>query len=73
MENLTVSEKIRILAARKNVTLSELARRIDKSPANFLNQLKADNWRVPDLEKIAAALGLVFVCDFIEKDDAGRG
>ena len=66
MENLTTAEKIRILAARKNITLSELARRIDKSPANFLNQLKADNWRVSDLEKIAAALGMRFVSDFVE-------
>lgn len=67
MDNLTIAEQIRIIAKRKNISLSEVAERIGKSPANFLNQLKADNFRVNDLKEIAAALGVSFSAQFIEK------
>ena len=67
MDNLTIAEQIRIIAKRKNISLSEVAERIGKSPANFLNQLKADNFRINDLKKIAVALGVSFSAQFIEK------
>ena len=66
MEKLTISEKIRILAARKNMSISALGAALGKSPANMLNQLKRDDFRVSDLEKIAAALGMRFECDFVD-------
>lgn len=67
MEKLTIAEKIRIIAARKNMSLSALAAALEKSPANFMNQLKRDDFRISDLEKIAEALGVRFEYDFIEK------
>jgi len=66
MENLTTAEKIRILAKRKNKSLSDIARELNKTPANFLNQLARDDFRVSDLERIAAALGVRFEYDFID-------
>ena len=66
MENLTIAEKIKILCSRKGMTISSLAAALGKSPANFLNQLKRDDFRISDLEKIAAALGVRFEYDFKE-------
>ena len=66
MEKLTTAEKIRILAKRKNKSLSDIARELNKTPANFLNQLARDDFRVSDLERIAAALGVRFEYDFID-------
>lgn len=48
------------------MSISDIARALGKSPANMLNQLKRDDFRVSDLEKIAAVLGVQFVCDFTE-------
>jgi len=67
MERLTESEKIRILAKRKNVSLSELANRFGVSQSGFMNRLRADNWRCAELRKIGEILGAEFVTDFIEK------
>lgn len=66
MDDLTIAEKIKIIAARRGMSISDIARALGKSPANMLNQLKRDDFRVSDLEKIAAALGVRFVCDFTE-------
>ena len=68
MEKLTIAEKIKILAARRGMSISALAAALGKSPANMLNQLKRDDFRVSDLEKIADALGVRFECDFVEKE-----
>lgn len=74
MDKLTIAEKIKILAGRRGMSLSDLARALGKSPANLLNQLKRDDFRVSDLEKIAAALGVRFSYDFIEcETEAGPG
>lgn len=68
MENITTAEKIRILAKRKNKSLSSIAADLGKTPANFLNQLARDDFRESDLYKIAAVLGVVYVSDFIENE-----
>lgn len=66
MENLTTAEKIRILSKRKNISMSDIARALDKTPANFLQQLSRGDFRESDLRKIAAALGVDLVLDFKE-------
>lgn len=67
MKDLTISENIKVLAARRGLSLSELARVLGKSPQNFIQQIKRDDFRVSDLEKIAAALDVNFIYDFVEK------
>ena len=58
MDNITTAEKIRILAKRKNKSISDIARELGKTPANFLNQLARDDFRESDLKKIADILGM---------------
>lgn len=66
MKDLTISENIKIFAARRGLSLSELARTLGKSPQNFIQQVNRNDFRISDLEKIAAALGVRFEYDFIE-------
>ena len=68
MENITTAEKIRILAKRKNKSISSIAADMGKTPANFLNQLSRDDFRESDLKKIADVLGVTYISDFIEKE-----
>lgn len=46
--------------------MSDIARALDKTPANFLQQLSRGDFRESDLRKIAAALGVDLVLDFKE-------
>lgn len=73
MENITISENIKIMAARADLSLSEVARRFGDTPQNFTQKLKRDNFRVGDLEKIANICGYTFTWDFkkIKQDAPG--
>lgn len=65
---LTVSEKIRMAAARSGVSLSELARRIGKTPQNLSQRLKRGTIYPEELEQIAAALGAEIDVAFVFPD-----
>lgn len=55
-----ISEKIRILLIKRNVTMSELASKIETTPQNLSNKLNRDNFNEKEIRSIAEALG----CDF---------
>ena len=66
-EILTQSNYIKMLCANEDVTLTELAEKLNKSQANFSKQMKRSNFRVSDMEKIADALGYEFTYEFKRK------
>lgn len=57
---MLVSEQIRILCVRCNISVAELARRMGTSPQNFGSKLKRESFSVVDLERIASAVGCSF-------------
>ncbi len=57
---MTISEQIRILCVRKNMSLAELARRLNTTPQNFNSKLKRESFTVAELEKIAEVSGVTF-------------
>lgn len=61
---MTISEQIRILCVRKNMSLAELARRLDTTPQNFNAKLKRERFTVAELEKIAEVSGVTFERNF---------
>lgn len=65
---LTMSEKIRILIRRKNITISELATLIETTNQNLSNKLSRDNFSEQELHKIAKVLGCKFEGFFIFND-----
>ena len=62
---MRISEQIRVLCVRRNVSEAELARRLGKSPQNFNSKMKRETFTINDLEKVAAALGVAFKRSFI--------
>ncbi|MCD8385220.1 MAG: helix-turn-helix transcriptional regulator [Clostridiales bacterium] len=65
---MTVSEQIRVLCVRSNISVSELARRLGTSPQNFNARLKRESFTVADLEHIANVTGSSFERKFILKN-----
>ena len=61
---MCVSEKIRVLAAMKNISIAEIARRLNTSPQSFSGKLKRASFTIHDLEEIAEVVGVEFEYSF---------
>ena len=57
---MTISDQIKVLCVRSNVSVSELARRVGTTPQNFNAKMKRGSFTVSDLEFIAETLGCSF-------------
>ena len=62
---MTVTEQIKVLCVRCNVSEAELARRLGKSPQSFNSKMRRGTFSVDEMDKIADALGVVFKRVFI--------
>lgn len=62
---ITISEQIRVLCVRSNISVAELARRLGKSPQSFNSKLKRGSFTIKDLEEIAEATGTSFRRNYI--------
>lgn len=62
---MNVSEQIKILCIRSNISVSELARRVGTSPQNFNAKLKRETFTISDLEKIAEVVDCTFERNFV--------
>ena len=48
---MTISEHIRVLCARLNISQAELARRVGQSPQSFSAKMKRESFSVEELAK----------------------
>lgn len=62
---MTISEQIKVLCVRCNMSEAELARRLGKSPQSFNAKMKRESFTIDDLDKIAEAVGVEFKRNFI--------
>ncbi len=62
---MTITEQIKILCIRSNVSEAELARRLGKSPQSFNSKMKRGSFTIVELEAIAEVLGAKFNRKFI--------
>ena len=62
---MTVTEQIKVLCVRCNVSEAELARRLGKSPQSFNSKMRRGTFSVDEMDKIADALGVDFKRAFI--------
>ena len=62
---MSISEQIKVVCVRSNVSVSALARRLGTSPQNFNAKMKRESFTISDLEQIAYALGCNFEYKFI--------
>ena len=62
---MTIKEQIKVLCVRSNISVSELGRRIGKSPQNFSAKMKRESFTVSELEEISDAVGATFERKFV--------
>ena len=53
---MNTTNKLRAIMAARNITVTELARKMGVVPSNLSNKFKRDNFSEKDLRKIADAL-----------------
>ena len=62
---MSISEQIKVLCVRSNISLAELARRIGISPQSLSGKMKRESFTVEELNIIADAVGASFVRKFV--------
>ena len=62
---MSISEQIKVLCVRANISNDELARRLGVSPQSLSAKMKRESFTVAELEKIADAVGASFVRKFV--------
>ena len=61
---MTISDQIRVLCARLNISQAELARRMGQTPQGFSAKMKRKSFTVSELDEIAEATGVKFKRSF---------
>lgn len=64
-----MAKKIKKLLIEENMTLTELAKKLNTSSQNLSGKLKRDNFSEKELTEIAEAVGAKFEGFFRTKDD----
>lgn len=62
---MNISEQIKILCVRTNISTAELARRMGQSPQNFSAKLKRESFTISELERMAEAVDAKFERNFV--------
>ena len=62
---MTISDQLRMLCARLNISKAELARRLGQSPQAFGAKLKRESFTINELNEIADAVGVKFERAFV--------
>ena len=62
---MTISEQIKVLCVRSNISVAELARRVGTTPQNFGGKMKMESFTVSELEDIADAVNSSFERKFV--------
>lgn len=61
---MTISEQIKVLCVRSNISVAELARRLGKTPQAFNAKLKRGSFTIEELELIANTVNAKFLRTF---------
>ncbi|MDE6434763.1 MAG: XRE family transcriptional regulator [Lachnospiraceae bacterium] len=62
---MLVSEQIKILCVKLNISVSELARLYGTSPQAFIQKMKRETFTPAELRKVAEAAGCGYECAFV--------
>lgn len=65
---MTISEQIKVLCVRSDISVAELARRIGTTPQNFSGKMKRGSFTITELENIADAVNGSFERKFVLKN-----
>lgn len=62
---MRIDEQLKILCVKSDMSLAELARRLNKTPQAFNQKMKRGNFSVEELMDIALVSGCELKCEFI--------
>lgn len=62
---MTISEQIKVLCVRSDISVAELARRIGTTPQNLGGKMKRESFTIAELESIAEAVNGSFERKFV--------
>lgn len=65
---MVIDEQIKMIGVKSNISLSEMARRLNKSPQAFSQKIKRGNFTLDDLIDIALISGCKLDCSFVFPD-----
>lgn len=65
---LSMSEKIKVVLGRRNMTLGDLAEKTGQTRQNLSNKMSRDNFTEKELRKIADALDCAYYAGFTLND-----
>ena len=61
---MRIDEQVKMLCLKSNISMAEMARRLNKSPQAFNQKLKRGNFTVEELSDIALVSGCELKCEF---------
>ena len=62
---MRIDEELKILAIKTDMTITQMGRRMDKSPQAFSQKIKRGTFTLDDLQEIALATGSTLECAFV--------
>ncbi len=62
---MTISEQIKVLCVRSDISVAELARRLGTTPQNLSGKMKRESFTIAELEEIAQAVNGSFERSFV--------
>ena len=65
---LNSTEKLRILMARKNITMAQMAEKTGQSRQNLSNKFARSNFTEKDLKEMASVLGCTVNTQFVDEE-----
>lgn len=65
---MDIAKNIKICLLQKNIQMKELAEKTNQTQQNLTNKMRSNNFRISELEDIAAALNARVEIKFIDKD-----
>ncbi|MBO5167615.1 MAG: helix-turn-helix transcriptional regulator [Phascolarctobacterium sp.] len=65
---LNSTEKLRILMARKNITMAQMAEKTGQSRQNLSNKFARSNFTEKDLKEMASVLGCTVNIQFVDEE-----
>ena len=65
---MRIDDQIKLLCLKSNMSLAEMARRLNKTPQAYNQKMKRGNFTVEELADIALVSGCELKCEFTYSD-----
>lgn len=62
---MRIDEQIKILCVKTDLTASEIAKRLNRTPQVFSQKIKRGSFTIDDLDEVAMVTGCSLECSFI--------